>query len=60
VLVSTATHGRTLAADRMTGTQHALYNADNTTDLVYTLTHRPAGPMGEAFFENYAGECYWG
>jgi hypothetical protein len=32
-----------------------LYNADNTTDVLYELTHRPAGPLGEAFYENLAG-----
>lgn len=32
-----------------------LFNADNTTDVAYSLTHRPAGRMGEAFFENLAG-----
>lgn len=37
------------------GTSHMLFNADNTTDVAYTLTHRPAGRMGEAFFENLAG-----
>eukprot|EP00878_Enallax_costatus_P028550 GHUV01030843.1.p1 GENE.GHUV01030843.1~~GHUV01030843.1.p1 ORF type:complete len:215 (+),score=68.44 GHUV01030843.1:268-912(+) len=37
------------------GISHHLYNADNSTDLLYELTHTPAGPMGEAFFENLAG-----
>eukprot|EP00775_Hariotina_reticulata_P004354 gene4354-4607_t len=37
------------------GTPHSLYNADNTTDVLYELTHRPAGALGEAFFENLAG-----
>lgn len=38
------------------GKQHVLLNADNSSDLLYTLTHSPAGPRGEAFFEDLAGE----
>lgn len=40
---------------RCTGTPHTLYNADNSTHVLYELTHRPAGPLGESFFENLAG-----
>lgn len=32
-----------------------LLNADNSSNLLYTLTHSPAGPRGEAFFEDLAG-----
>lgn len=43
------------------GKIHALFNADNDTDLLYTLSHHPAGALGDSFFENLAGErACWG
>lgn len=53
----TQPHTPLLNRTRQAGTSHMLYNADNTTDVAYTLTHRPAGRMGEVFFENLAGGC---
>lgn len=36
------------------GTPHALFNADNTSDVRYVVRHVPCGPLGEAFFESLA------
>ncbi|KAF8066163.1 hypothetical protein HT031_002485 [Scenedesmus sp. PABB004] len=45
--------GDTAAIPR--GTAHLLYNADNSSVVLYRLSHAPAGPLGEAFFESAAG-----
>jgi hypothetical protein len=37
------------------GTPHILFNADNSSDVLYSISHSPAGPLGEAFFEGLAG-----
>ncbi|KAF6253715.1 hypothetical protein COO60DRAFT_1703693 [Scenedesmus sp. NREL 46B-D3] len=45
--------GDTLLIEK--GSPHILFNADNTTDVLYTISHSPAGALAEAFFEGLAG-----
>jgi hypothetical protein len=40
---------------RTAGSPHILFNADNSSDVLYSISHSPAGPLGEAFFEGLAG-----
>jgi hypothetical protein len=40
---------------RAAGLPHILFNADNSSDVLYSISHSPAGPLAEAFFEGLAG-----
>jgi len=37
------------------GAPHILFNADNSSDVLYSISHSPGGPLAEAFFEGLAG-----
>lgn len=45
--------GDTLLVER--GAPHILFNADNSSDVLYSISHSPRGPLAEAFFEGLAG-----
>jgi hypothetical protein len=40
---------------RAAGLPHILFNADNSSDVLYSISHSPAGQLAEAFFEGLAG-----